>query len=293
MIRAQRFARLQNDACAVARAPASLPPANASAVSADVPRATYRLQFNREFGFAQATELVPYLAALGVSHIYASPYFKARTGSAHGYDIVDHNALNPEIGDRAAFDRLCAALRAHGMGQVLDMVPNHVGVLGADNPRWLDVLENGRASEHAGFFDIAWDRAPDELRGKLLLPVLGDHYGSVLGRGEIALAFDAGRGSSVFATPIIAFPSTRGRIRECSRRRRNASGRDFARKTLQSRTNSKAWAQHSPLFPKRRRPLPCAWPNGGAMKPSTNVASPGCAPGRPRLFAASTRSSGV
>jgi (1->4)-alpha-D-glucan 1-alpha-D-glucosylmutase len=175
-------------------------------VGADVPRATYRLQFNREFGFAQATELVPYLAALGVSHIYASPYFKARTGSAHGYDIVDHNALNPEIGDRAAFDRLCAALRAHGMGQVLDMVPNHVGVLGADNPRWLDVLENGRASEHAGFFDIAWDRAPDELRGKLLLPVLGDHYGSVLGRGEIALAFDAGRGEFSFRYADHRFP---------------------------------------------------------------------------------------
>jgi (1->4)-alpha-D-glucan 1-alpha-D-glucosylmutase len=168
--------------------------ANASAVSADVPRATYRLQFNREFGFAQAAELVPYLAALGVSHIYASPYFKARAGSAHGYDIVDHNALNPEVGDRAAFDRLCAALRAHGMGQVLDVVPNHVAVLGADNLRWLDVLENGRASAQANFFDIAWDRAPDELRGKLLLPVLGDHYGSVLARGEIALAFDAEHG---------------------------------------------------------------------------------------------------
>ena len=160
-----------------------------------MPRATYRLQLHRGFTFAQATELVPYLAALGVSHVYLSPYFKARPGSAHGYDIVDHNALNPEIGDRADFDRLCAALRQHGMGQVVDIVPNHMGVLGGDNERWLDVLENGRASAYAHFFDIDWDRTPDELGGKLLLPVLGDPYGSVLARGEIALAFDAERGA--------------------------------------------------------------------------------------------------
>ena len=164
-------------------------------MSADVPRATYRLQLHRGFTFAQATELVPYLAALGVSHVYLSPYFKARPGSSHGYDIIDHNALNPEIGDRADFDRLCAALRQHGMGQVVDIVPNHMGVLGTDNERWLDVLENGRASGYAHFFDIDWDRTPDELGGKLLLPVLGDPYGSVLARGEIALAFEAGHGS--------------------------------------------------------------------------------------------------
>jgi (1->4)-alpha-D-glucan 1-alpha-D-glucosylmutase len=164
-------------------------------VSADVPRATYRLQLHRGFTFAQATELVPYLAALGVSHVYLSPYFKARPGSSHGYDIVDHNALNPEIGDRADFDRLCAALREHGMGQVVDIVPNHMGVLGTDNERWLDVLEHGRASVYAHFFDIDWDRTPDELGGKLLLPVLGDPYGSVLARGEITLAFDAESGA--------------------------------------------------------------------------------------------------
>jgi (1->4)-alpha-D-glucan 1-alpha-D-glucosylmutase len=164
-------------------------------VSADVPRATYRLQLNRGFTFAQATELVPYLAALGVSHVYLSPYFKARPGSSHGYDIIDHNALNPEIGDRADFDRLCAALREHGMGQIVDIVPNHMGVLGTDNERWLDVLENGRASAYAHFFDIDWDRTPDELGGKLLLPVLGGPYGSVLARGEISLAFDEKHGA--------------------------------------------------------------------------------------------------
>jgi len=160
----------------------------------DAPRATYRLQLNRDFTFAHATELVPYLAALGVSHVYLSPYFKARTGSTHGYDIVDHNALNPEIGSRAELDRLCATLREHGMGQVLDIVPNHVGVLGGDNAWWRDVLENGRAAAHASFFDIDWDRAREELRGKLLLPVLGERYGSVLERGEIELAFDPSRG---------------------------------------------------------------------------------------------------
>jgi (1->4)-alpha-D-glucan 1-alpha-D-glucosylmutase len=169
--------------------------ANASAVRSDVPRATYRLQLNRDFTFAQAVEIVPYLAALGVSHVYLSPYFKARPGSLHGYDIVDHNALNPEIGRRADLDRLCATLRAHGMGQLLDIVPNHVGVLGADNPWWQDVLKNGRAAPHAGFFDIDWDRPRDELHGKLLLPVLGDGYGTVLERGELALAFDAARGA--------------------------------------------------------------------------------------------------
>src|SRR6266540_3019935 len=160
----------------------------------DVPRATYRLQLNRGFTFARATALVPYLAELGVSHVYLSPYFKASPGSLHGYDIVDHNALNPEIGSRAELDMLCAALREHGMGQLLDIVPNHVAVLGADNPWWQDVLRNGRAAAHASFFDIDWERLRDELHGRLLVPVLGEPYGVVLERGELALAFDAAQG---------------------------------------------------------------------------------------------------
>jgi (1->4)-alpha-D-glucan 1-alpha-D-glucosylmutase len=163
-------------------------------VRSDVPRATYRLQLNRGFTFAQATALVPYLAELGVSHVYLSPYFKASPGSLHGYDIVDHNALNPEIGSQAELDRLCAALREHGMGQLLDIVPNHVGVLGADNPWWQDVLQNGRAAAHARFFDIDWERLRDELHGRLLVPVLGEPYGVVLERGELVLAFDAVQG---------------------------------------------------------------------------------------------------
>ena len=174
--------------------PSPHPKAGAPRPQGEAPRATYRLQLNRQFTFADATALVPYLAALGVSHVYLSPYFKARPGSLHGYDIVDHNALNPEIGDRADLDRLCAVLREHGMAQLVDIVPNHVGVLGAENPWWQDVLENGRAALHADFFDIDWDRTPDELHGKLLIPVLGGPYGTVLERGELQLAFEPARG---------------------------------------------------------------------------------------------------
>jgi (1->4)-alpha-D-glucan 1-alpha-D-glucosylmutase len=160
-----------------------------------IPDATYRLQFHHAFTFAQAAELVPYLAELGVSHCYASPYFNARPGSAHGYDIVDHNALNPEIGGAADFERFVEALHRHGMGQILDMVPNHMGIMGSDNAWWLDVLENGPASEFAAYFDIDWESPQAALRGKVLVPVLGDHYGAVLEGGELELRFDAGSGA--------------------------------------------------------------------------------------------------
>lgn len=159
-----------------------------------IPRATYRLQLNREFTFARATEIVPYLRALGVSHVYCSPYLKARAGSAHGYDIVDHGVLNPEIGSKEDYERFVAALAEHDMGQVLDIVPNHMGVAGDDNPWWLDVLENGQASDYANFFDIDWQPVKPELHGKVLLPLLEDHYGAVLERGLLKLEFDAARG---------------------------------------------------------------------------------------------------
>ncbi|WP_036497361.1 malto-oligosyltrehalose synthase [Nitrosococcus oceani] len=159
-----------------------------------IPRATYRLQFNGQFTFTDAEAVVPYLHKLGVSHCYASPYLKARSGSPHGYDIVDHNALNPEIGDEETFSSWISALRHHGMGQILDIVPNHMGVGGNDNVWWLDVLEHGPASEYAGYFDIDWRPIKEELRGKVLLPLLGDHYGKVLEKGELALAFDLERG---------------------------------------------------------------------------------------------------
>lgn len=164
-----------------------------------IPRATYRLQFNRNFTFADAVEIVPYLAQLGISHCYASPYLRARSGSLHGYDIVNHHELNPEIGTPEDFDRFVTALHEHGMGQILDIVPNHMGIMGADNSWWLDVLENGEASEYADFFDIDWCPLKNELQGKVLVPVLADQYGTVLDRGELRLAFDKNRGEfSIF-----------------------------------------------------------------------------------------------
>ncbi len=160
-----------------------------------IPRATYRLQFHKGFGFSDAAKLVPYLAALGVSHVYASPFLLARPGSTHGYDITDHNRFNPEVGDEAAFNKLSDALAAQGMGIILDFVPNHMGVGGADNPWWLDVLEWGRHSLFAGFFDIDWSPAEPTLLGKVLLPFLGDHYGTILTDGQLQLRFDAEWGS--------------------------------------------------------------------------------------------------
>jgi (1->4)-alpha-D-glucan 1-alpha-D-glucosylmutase len=160
-----------------------------------IPRATYRLQLNSGFTFRDATALVPYLAALGISHLYCSPYFRARAGSAHGYDVVDHNTLNPEIGDIEDFERFVAALRAHGMGHIVDIVPNHVGILGAENRWWMDVLENGEASAYAGFFDIDWAPPNPERAHKVLVPVLADAYGKVLERGELELRFEPAAGS--------------------------------------------------------------------------------------------------
>ena len=162
-----------------------------------IPLSTYRLQFNRDFTFNQAREIVPYLRELGISHLYASPYLKARPGSRHGYDIIDHNALNPEIGTYEEFEQLCATLAEHGMGQILDVVPNHMGIQGGDNAWWLDVLENGQASAHAGFFDIDWSPIKHKLHGKVLLPVLGNSYGAVLDNAELQLRFDGVRGEFV------------------------------------------------------------------------------------------------
>ena len=158
-------------------------------------RATYRLQFHRHFTFRDATGLVPYLATLGISHIYASPIMTARPGSPHGYDIIDHNQLNPEIGSEADFQSLIDALHAHGMGLILDFVPNHMGVGGNDNAWWLDVLEWGQDSPFATYFDINWCASRTDLKGRVLLPVLGDQYGLILENGEIMLRFDPQEGS--------------------------------------------------------------------------------------------------
>lgn len=160
-----------------------------------VPRATYRLQFHKDFGFDDAIRMLPYLAQLGVSHVYCSPIQRARAGSMHGYDVVAHAQINPELGGEEGFARFVAALKANGLGQLLDMVPNHMGVFGADNAWWMDVLENGPASLFAQHFDIDWQPLNVELTGKVLLPVLGVHYGEALENGELMLHFESGTGS--------------------------------------------------------------------------------------------------
>ncbi len=157
------------------------------------PVATYRLQFNRNFHFNDARRLAPYLRRLGVSHCYSSPLLKARAGSEHGYDIIDHNQLNPEIGTEEEFRSFASALKIQGLGLLLDIVPNHMGVGYGSNPWWQDVLQNGRASAYADFFDIDWEPLKPELRNKVLIPILGSSYGEDLEQGNIQVAFEEGR----------------------------------------------------------------------------------------------------
>jgi (1->4)-alpha-D-glucan 1-alpha-D-glucosylmutase len=164
-------------------------------MSPSTPVATYRLQLDANFGFDQAAAIVPYLKALGISHLYASPFLKARAGSTHGYDVVDHNALNPELGGEPAFRRLVDALAQEDVGLILDFVPNHMGVNYADNAWWLDVLEWGPKSPHAASFDIDWNARVSGRTGRLLLPILGQSYGEALDHGEIELRYNADEGS--------------------------------------------------------------------------------------------------
>ncbi|MFA5026945.1 MAG: malto-oligosyltrehalose synthase [Candidatus Methylomirabilota bacterium] len=161
--------------------------AEEAAAQPRIPLATYRLQFNGRFTFRDAAALVPYLASLGASDVYASSYLAARPGSLHGYDIADHNRLNPEVGGETDYRGFVEALRAHGMGHILDVVPNHMGIAAACNPWWNDVLENGPGSPFAPFFDIDWDPITRQLANKVLLPVLGDLYGNVLENQELCL----------------------------------------------------------------------------------------------------------
>ena len=158
------------------------------------PLSTYRLQFTPSFRFEDARKIVPYLADLGVGYLYASPYLKARPGSEHGYDVVDPNKLNPEIGTPEEHAALIDACQARGIGHLLDFVPNHMGI-GVENPWWQDVLEWGERSPFGEYFDIDWQPLRDEMRGKVLVPSLGDYYGRVLERGELSLAFDATNGT--------------------------------------------------------------------------------------------------
>lgn len=157
-------------------------------------RATLRLQLHKGFTLHDATALVPYMAQLGISHLYASPVLTARPGSMHGYDVIDPSQVNPELGGEAALVQLADALHARGMGLILDIVPNHMAVGGEGNPWWLDVLEWGRASPYAAFFDIQWQSHDPLLSGQLLVPFLRSDYGEALREGTLQLAFDARRG---------------------------------------------------------------------------------------------------
>ena len=156
------------------------------------PVSTYRLQFNRDFRFSDARDLVSYLAELGVTECYCSPYLKANPGSRHGYDICEHGSLNPELGSEADYEGFCSTLRTHGLGHIVDFVPNHMAADPRSNRWWRDVLENGPSSPFADFFDIDWDPIKPELKDKVLLPVLGDQYGHVLERGELQLRLQDG-----------------------------------------------------------------------------------------------------
>jgi (1->4)-alpha-D-glucan 1-alpha-D-glucosylmutase len=154
-----------------------------------VPLATYRVQFNSGFRFDDARKLVPYLHGLGVTHLYASPIFTARAGSTHGYDITDPSRLNPELGDATDLDALVAALHDAGMDILLDIVPNHLSA-SSENPWWMDVLENGGGSQYAAYFDILWEQNGHAADEKILLPILGDSYGSALESGTFQLGLD-------------------------------------------------------------------------------------------------------
>jgi (1->4)-alpha-D-glucan 1-alpha-D-glucosylmutase len=157
-----------------------------------IPRATYRLQFHAKFGFRDAARVVPYLRELGISHVYASPFFLAARGSTHGYDVTDHNRLNPELGSAEDFEAYLHALQTNGMSQMVDFVPNHMGIADEGNRWWMDVLENGPSSLYSGFFDIEWNPSKEELKNKVLLPILEDQYGRVLEAGLLKVRLEDG-----------------------------------------------------------------------------------------------------
>jgi (1->4)-alpha-D-glucan 1-alpha-D-glucosylmutase len=158
---------------------------------AGTPLSTYRVQLSGAFTFHAAARVVPYLRRLGITHLYASPILQAAPGSTHGYDVVNHQAVNPELGGSRGLDALSDALQAAGLGLLLDVVPNHMGIE-QGNALWMDVLENGPSSFHARSFDIDWDPVKEELKDKVLLPVLGDQYGQSLERGELRLIYERG-----------------------------------------------------------------------------------------------------
>src|SRR5690606_31439388 len=157
-----------------------------------LPSSTYRLQLHGGFPFKAAEERIAYFSRLGIGAAYLSPILLARPGSPHGYDICDHNRINPELGGESGFRELAESLRGAGLGCLVDYVPNHMGADPASNPWWWDVLENGPSSPYGRFYDIDWEPIKPDLKGKVLLPVLGDQYGRILERGEMRLRLEEG-----------------------------------------------------------------------------------------------------
>ena len=161
-------------------------------MQARIPVSTYRLQFNEGFTFEQALSLVDYFEALGVTDCYSSPVLKARPGSQHGYDIVDHTRVNPELGGEERLVEFARALRARRMGLVVDVVPNHMSIAGSENAWWQDVLENGPGSPFARFFDVDWNPPNPSLKNRVLLPILGEQFGRILEKQELRLSYRDG-----------------------------------------------------------------------------------------------------
>src|SRR3984893_5067827 len=151
------------------------------------PCSTYRLQLHKDFAFDNAAAIADYLTELGITHVYSSPYLQAAPGSMHGYDVVDHQKVNEELGGAEGHARFCERLGELELGQVLDIVPNHMAI-GPQNRYWWDVLENGPSSRYATWFDIDWHSSEVKLQNKVLIPVLGDQYGRTLATGQIQIA---------------------------------------------------------------------------------------------------------
>src|SRR5260370_3760996 len=172
-----------------------------------IPVSTYRLQFNYRFTFRDAAELVGYLERLGITDVYASPILAARPGSIHGYDVIDHSRLNPELGTRSDFELFSDRLRNADMGLIADVVTNHMSIAGEFNAWWLDVLENGPSSPYAGYFDIEWHPPKDELTGKVLLPVLGSQFGRALENQDMRVFYvDGAFAVCVYQTRLPLYP---------------------------------------------------------------------------------------
>jgi (1->4)-alpha-D-glucan 1-alpha-D-glucosylmutase len=178
-----------------------------------VPGATYRLQLSPALGFEEAAALVDYLDALGITDIYTSPFFETASDGSHGYDVSDHGRLRDELGGDRAFARLAEALAGRGLGLLIDLVPNHMGIGRANNAWWRDVLEHGRSSPYASVFDIDWEPVKAELHGKVLLPILGDQYGVVLDSGQLRLELEDGLfWVRYYETRLPVAPQTYGRV---------------------------------------------------------------------------------